>query len=79
MSNSVKALRDFYGLTVEGADNIADEIERLEKERFKYETCLMLISNGYRGAAELALAAISKPSVEQGTVGPSKFTSQTSK
>jgi hypothetical protein len=48
----------------DGADTIADrivnEFERLEKERFKYETCLMLISEGYPGAAELAKAAIAK-------------------
>ena len=36
------------------------EIERLEKERFKYETALMLIGKGYPGAVELANAAIAK-------------------
>lgn len=35
-------------------------VERLEKERFKYETALMLIGENYPGAAALAKAAIAK-------------------
>lgn len=38
----------------------ADEIERLEKERFKYETALMLIGQGYPGSEGLAKAALTK-------------------
>ena len=36
------------------------DMRKLEKERFKYETALMLIGNGYPDAAQLAKAAISK-------------------
>ncbi len=36
----------------------ADEIERIEKERFKFESALMLIETGYGDAAKLAAAAL---------------------
>lgn len=39
------------------------ENARLEKERFKYESCLMLISNGFPDAVRLASAAL-PPKVE---------------
>lgn len=41
-------------------ERAADEIERLEKERFKYETALMLIGEGIQPAASLAKAAIGR-------------------
>jgi hypothetical protein len=48
----------------DGADRIANvivtEIERLEKERFKFETALMLIGEGIPQAADIAKAALTK-------------------
>jgi hypothetical protein len=46
MSNSVKALRDFYGLTVWEADNIADEIERLSARLVECKSALARWDDG---------------------------------
>ena len=43
---------------VEACRMAADEIERLEKLAFKYETALMLIGEGIPEAASLAKAAL---------------------
>ena len=64
MRNITTLARDYLAANAaeSGADEIIrgliDEIERIEKERFKFETALMLIGQGYPGGTELAKAAI---------------------
>jgi phage shock protein A len=53
-------LRDQMAKIVAANAQLVRERDTAEKERFKYETCLMLISKGYPGAAGLAEAALTK-------------------